>query len=74
MFHLLGHVPTEGESVESNGHRLWAERVQRRRIGRVRIADLDPATDRGVTEPGPATDRDRDRAEPRGERESGRSK
>ena len=33
-----GHVPAEGESVECDGHRLWAERVQRRRIGRVRIA------------------------------------
>ena len=38
MQHLSGHVPTEGELVECEGHRLWAERVQRRRIGRVRIA------------------------------------
>jgi len=37
IFHLLGHVPTEGEWVECSGHRLQAERVQRRRIGRVRI-------------------------------------
>jgi CBS domain containing-hemolysin-like protein len=37
VFHLLGHVPAEGESVEYEGRRLWAERVQRRRIGRVRI-------------------------------------
>jgi CBS domain containing-hemolysin-like protein len=43
IFHLLGHVPAEGESVECAGHRLWAERVQRRRIGRVRIALADPA-------------------------------
>ena len=35
--HLLGHVPTEGESVEADGHLLVAERVQGRRIGRVRI-------------------------------------
>jgi CBS domain containing-hemolysin-like protein len=37
MFHLLGHIPHEGESVESDGHLLHAERVQGRRIGRVRI-------------------------------------
>jgi CBS domain containing-hemolysin-like protein len=38
VYSLLGHVPTEGETVESDGHRLTAERVQGRRIGRVRIA------------------------------------
>ncbi len=38
MQHLSGHLPAEGELVECEGHRLWAERVQRRRIGRVRIA------------------------------------
>jgi CBS domain containing-hemolysin-like protein len=45
VFSLLGHVPTEGESVEANGHRLAAEKIQGRRIGRVRIAKLpgDPA-------------------------------
>ncbi len=37
MFHLLGHVPVEGETVEADGHVLRAERVQGRRIGRVRI-------------------------------------
>jgi CBS domain containing-hemolysin-like protein len=37
MFHLLGHVPVEGESVDVDGHVLRAERVQGRRIGRVRI-------------------------------------
>ena len=37
MFHLLGHIPHEGESVEADGHQLHAERVQGRRIGRVRI-------------------------------------
>jgi putative hemolysin len=40
MFNLLGHVPTEGESVDVNGHRLHAEKVQGRRIGRVRISKL----------------------------------
>ena len=42
VFHLAGHVPAEGEMVETAGHRLWAERVQRRRIGRVRIAPSAP--------------------------------
>jgi CBS domain containing-hemolysin-like protein len=37
MFNLLGHIPTEGESVEVDGFRLIAEKVQGRRIGRVRI-------------------------------------
>jgi CBS domain containing-hemolysin-like protein len=37
IFHLLGHIPHEGESVECDGHVLSAERVQGRRIGRVRI-------------------------------------
>ncbi len=40
MFHLLGHVPTEGEQVECEGLILRAERVARRRIGRVRIERL----------------------------------
>jgi CBS domain containing-hemolysin-like protein len=42
MFNLLGHVPTEGESVDYDGHRLRAEKVQGRRIGRVRISKLAP--------------------------------
>jgi CBS domain containing-hemolysin-like protein len=37
VFNALGHVPTEGEAVEIDGHRLRAERVDGRRIGRVRI-------------------------------------
>jgi putative hemolysin len=40
VFNQLGHVPTEGESVEVAGHRLRAERVSGRRIGRVRISKL----------------------------------
>ena len=40
VINLLGHVPTEGESVEVDGHRLVAEKVQGRRIGRVRIAKV----------------------------------
>jgi CBS domain containing-hemolysin-like protein len=42
VFSLLGHVPTEGESVEADGHRLVAEKIQGRRIGRVRITKLRP--------------------------------
>ena len=37
VFDLLGHVPSEGETVAVNGHLLRAERVQGRRIGRIRI-------------------------------------
>ncbi len=40
LFNLLGHVPTEGETIDFNGHRLRAEKVQGRRIGRVRISKL----------------------------------
>jgi len=42
MLSLLGHMASEGEAVEADGHRLVAERVQGRRIGRVRIAKLEP--------------------------------
>src|SRR3546814_1117902 len=34
----LGHVPVEGEVVEVDGWQLTAQRVQGRRIGRVRAA------------------------------------
>ncbi len=37
IYGLLGHVPHEGESVEFDGQQLTAERVQGRRIGRVRV-------------------------------------
>jgi putative hemolysin len=37
LFDLLGHVPTEGETVRSNGHVLTAERVDGRRIDSVII-------------------------------------
>ena len=42
VFNLLGHVPTEGEAVEHDGYRLVAEKVQGRRIGRVRIVGAPP--------------------------------
>lgn len=37
VFNAIGHVPGEGEAVEIDGHRLRAENVDGRRIGRVRI-------------------------------------
>jgi hypothetical protein len=36
-------VPVEGEQVTADGHVLRAERVQGRRIGRVRIASATPS-------------------------------
>jgi len=42
VFNLLGHVPHEGEVAVLDGHRFRAERVQGRRIGRVRISRNDP--------------------------------
>ncbi|MGI8751632.1 MAG: hemolysin family protein [Acidimicrobiales bacterium] len=44
VYSLLGHVPTEGESIEYQRHHIVAEDVQGRRIGRVRIKAL-PADD-----------------------------
>jgi CBS domain containing-hemolysin-like protein len=47
LYSLLGHVPSEGEAADVGDHRLTAERVQGRRIGRVRIsvvpAEASPA-------------------------------
>jgi CBS domain containing-hemolysin-like protein len=42
LYSLLGHVPQEGEGADVDGHRLIAERVQGRRIGRVRILAVTP--------------------------------
>ncbi len=44
LLDLLGHVPTEGESVDFDGYRLTAEKVMGRRIGRVRISRMQPST------------------------------
>ena len=46
VYFLLGHVPSEGETVDYDGRRLRAERVQGRRIGRVRISRLEPVAGR----------------------------
>ena len=45
LFNRLGHVPVDGESVMCEGHALTAERVQGRRIGRVRIKVGQPPDD-----------------------------
>jgi len=42
FYSQLGRVPVEGETVEFDGHELRAERVQGRRIGRVRISPSAP--------------------------------
>jgi len=46
VYYLLGHVPAEGETVDYDGRRLRAERVQGRRIGRVRISKLEAVAER----------------------------
>jgi CBS domain containing-hemolysin-like protein len=38
LYSELGHVPTQGESVQVDGRRLTAEKVEGRRIERVRIS------------------------------------
>ncbi len=51
LLDVAGRVPSQGESVAVNGFRLVAERVQGRRIARVRIepvAGAEPAGDRGA--------------------------
>lgn len=44
----LGHIPTDGETVEVAGLTLRAEKVQGRRIGRVRI-ELSSPTDNSIS-------------------------
>jgi putative hemolysin len=41
VLHLLGHIPVNGETAVFDGLSLRAERVQGRRIGRVRIERAD---------------------------------
>jgi putative hemolysin len=43
VYSALGHVPIEGESVDVDGHQLAAERVQGRRIARVRVSPKRPS-------------------------------
>lgn len=51
VFDLLGHVPSEGETVVVDGHVLRAERVQGRRIGRIRITRSPEDADAAVAAP-----------------------
>ena len=44
FYSQLGRVPTEGETVDFDGHQLRAEKVHARRIGRVRITPAGGAT------------------------------
>ena len=45
IFSKLGHVPAVGEHVVVDGYELTVERMQGRRITRVRIAPVPPAED-----------------------------
>jgi CBS domain containing-hemolysin-like protein len=45
LYHQLERVPAEGESVVVSGYRLAAEKVQGRRIGRVRITPVPDEDD-----------------------------
>jgi CBS domain containing-hemolysin-like protein len=51
IFSKLGHVPTVGEEVEVDGHRLVVERLQGRRITRVRIDSIGEFEDDRDVEP-----------------------
>ncbi len=49
VFGLLGHVPSEGESVELEGLRFTAERVQGRRVARVLVQRRPAEEDASAT-------------------------
>jgi putative hemolysin len=55
FLHLSGHVPQEGEAVETDGYSLVAERVQRRRISLVRITRVATVSDQETTPDATAT-------------------
>jgi CBS domain containing-hemolysin-like protein len=60
LYHLLGHVPEEGEAADFDGHRLVAQKVDGRRIARVLIGATVPA---GAGEAGaPVADRAEDQS------------
>ncbi len=46
----LGHIPAPGESVEIGGRRFTVVEVDRRRIAKVRVQELEPAAEGSVTE------------------------
>jgi CBS domain containing-hemolysin-like protein len=51
LYHLLGHVPVEGEGADCNGHRLVAQRVDGRRIAQVLIAAASPPVEAPASDP-----------------------
>jgi CBS domain containing-hemolysin-like protein len=55
LYRELGHVPYEGESVDIDGWRLVAQRIQGRRIGRVRISRIGDHASGPRAEPPPDT-------------------
>ena len=48
VYSRLSHVPVEGETVEVAGWRLTAQRIQGRRIGRVRMSRVSARSDEGM--------------------------
>ncbi|HEV2576882.1 MAG TPA: hemolysin family protein [Acidobacteriaceae bacterium] len=46
----LGHIPAPGESVEIGGRRFTVVEVDRRRIAKVRVQELDPAAENALRE------------------------
>jgi putative hemolysin len=61
VYSQLGHVPVEGESVDVGGWRLTAQRIQGRRIGRVRLSRLPRRGDLPAAANGAAGHGDGDR-------------
>jgi CBS domain containing-hemolysin-like protein len=59
LYGQLGRVPREGESIDIDGWHLVAQRIQGRRIGRVRISRISPPDD-GSTAPARTPDSSRD--------------
>jgi Mg2+/Co2+ transporter CorC len=59
IYSRLGHIPVEGETVDIGGWRLTAQRIQGRRIGRVRMTRL-AAGPGGATGTGEAARQDRE--------------
>ena len=53
LYHLLGHVPEEGEAADFDGHRLVAQKIDGRRIARVLIGASVPAGALGMQAPAP---------------------
>ena len=64
LYHLLGHVPEEGEAADFDGHRLVAQKVDGRRIARVLIGVSAPEGAANASYP-PLTGRRRALTKPR---------